>query len=375
MRTTQKIPVLETVARNRAVTRTWVGESIRRDLPRDIAGQPDWLSRDPPLQPQGNVMHRTTLVSNPNLAAGITALVLCMLSARPTRAHPGSGIVVDSQGRVYFVETGNPDVRFPGFIWEIDPQGRLTPIHRIGAHWLTLDANGSFAKADVDAWFRERRTPWLDRVEAHASGSILVQADGCPIVINRDGNLYYASGESPEQAGGLQISRLTPQGKVTRLVPDLGETSKRLGGIKGLASGPDGSLYVAYPKAIQKVTMDGMVTTVADPVVPSDCDKDVPAGETEPFLRGLAVDSRGVVYAAATGCRCVAKVTPEGRVSSVMKSERPWSPTGVAVRGEDVYVLEYTNPNSADRSDWHPRVRKLGQDGRVTILAIAPRDR
>jgi hypothetical protein len=320
-------------------------------------------------------MRRTTPVSRPNRGLGLTAVVLCALYATPVRAHPGSGIVVDSQGRVYFVQTGDPNARFPGFIWEVDAQGTLTPVHRTGAHWLALDANGSFASADLAAWFRERRTPWLQRVMPSDSGSAMVQADGCPIVINRDGNLYFASGESPGQAGGHQITRLSPQGNLTLLVPDLGETAKRRGGIKGLASGPDGSLYVAYPRAIQKITMDGMVTTTADPVVLGDCDKDVAAGESEPFLRGLAVDPRGVIYAAATGCRCVARITPEGRVSTVLKVERSWSPTGVAARGEDVYVLEYTDPTSAERRDWLPRIRKLGRDGRVTTLATVPRGR
>ena len=313
-------------------------------------------------------MRRTTPVSRPNRGLGLTAVVLCALYATHVRAHPGSGIVVDSQGRVYFVQTGDPDARFPGFIWEVDAQGTLTPLHRTGAHWLALDANGSFAGADLATWFRERRTPMLQRVMPSDSGPAMVQADGCPIVINRDGNLYYAS-------RNLEITRLSPQGKLTLLVPDLGETAKRRGGIKGLASGPDGSLYVAYPGAIQKITMDGMVTTIADPVVLSDCDKDVVAGESAPFLRGLAVDPRGVVYAAATGCRCVARITPEGRVSTVLKAERPWSPTGVAARGEDVYVLEYTNQNSAEPRDWLPRVRKLGRDGRVTTLATVSRDR
>ena len=37
------------------------------------------------------------------------------------------------------------------------------------------------------------------------------------------------------------------------------------GGIKGLAAGPDGSLYAAYPRSVQKITPAGAVTTVADP--------------------------------------------------------------------------------------------------------------
>jgi hypothetical protein len=60
-----------------------------------------------------------------------------------------------------------------------------------------------------------------------------------------------------------------------------------------------------------------------------------------------------------------------GKVETVLKSEKPWSPTGVAVRGKDVFVLEYTNTDQA--RDWAPRVRKLGADGKVAILAdLAP---
>jgi hypothetical protein len=79
------------------------------------------------------------------------------------------------------------------------------------------------------------------------------------------------------------------------------------------------------------------------------------------------------VYAAATGCRCVVKITPGGKVETVLKSERPWSPTGVAVHGADVYVLEYTNANGKP-AEWRPRVRKLGRNGAVTTLATIARE-
>ena len=99
-------------------------------------------------------MRRTNPFSRPNRGLGLTAVLLCALYATPVRAHPGSGIVVDSQGRVYFVQTGDPDGRFPGFIWEVDARGTLTPVYRTGAHWLALDENGSFASADLAAYGR-----------------------------------------------------------------------------------------------------------------------------------------------------------------------------------------------------------------------------
>jgi sugar lactone lactonase YvrE len=140
-------------------------------------------------------------------------------------------------------------------------------------------------------------------------------------------------------------------------------------GITGLAPGPDGSLYVACPSAVVKLSMDGKATTIARPVVVTDCDEDLPDNNPSPYLRGLAVNSRGVVYAAACGCHRVVRITPDGKVETVLKSERPWSPTGVAVHGDDVFVLEYTNANGGQNEGWLPRVRKLGGDGKVTVLA------
>ena len=66
------------------------------------------------------------------------------------------------------------------------------------------------------------------------------------------------------------------------------------------------------------------------------------------------------------------KITTEGKVETVLKAEKPWSPTGVAVRGKDVFVLEYTNPDRV--SSWVPRVRKLRSDGKVAVLADLTRD-
>ncbi len=118
------------------------------------------------------------------------------------------------------------------------------------------------------------------------------------------------------------------------------------------------------------------MTMVVQHVVVKDCDAD-PADHKPsnrlPYLRGLAVDAGGTVYAAATSCHRLLKITPDGKIETVLKAERPWSPTGVAVHGGDVYVLEYTNANGAAVEGWLPRVRRLGRDGKVTTLATISR--
>lgn len=146
-------------------------------------------------------------------------------------------------------------------------------------------------------------------------------------------------------------------------------------GITGLASGPDGSIYVATWNGIVKLKADGSIEKIVPPVVVKDCDSDPAdhnsANASSPLLRGLGVDSRGNVYVAATSCHRVLKITPDGQVISILKSERPWSPTGVAVSGDDIYVLEYTNANGPATEGWRPRVRRIDRDNKVTTVVTA----
>jgi WD40 repeat protein len=297
-------------------------------------------------------------------ASVVAVLVLSALSAPPASAHPASGIVVDQQGQVFFQDIAGRT------IWKIDAEGKLTKFHQSkGGHWMTLDAAGSFARTQPR--FFERITP------TGVKPALIYADGGSPLVVHPDGNLYYVSNDARMTPGGLHLTRMSPDGKLSVFSPDLNKTTEKLG-ITGLATGPDGSLYLACSSAVLKVKMDGTFTKLSHPVVVKDCDVDFPDGNPRfpmPALRGLAVDSRGTVYAAATGCHRVVKITPDGKVETILKAERPWSPTGVAVRGEDIYVLEYTNATKGNDQGWLPRVRKLGRDGTVITLAtILPKD-
>jgi sugar lactone lactonase YvrE len=168
---------------------------------------------------------------------------------------------------------------------------------------------------------------------------------------------------------------VSQEGKLTVLTPGLKETVEKLGGITGLAAGPDGCLYAACPSAVLKIGSDGTASTLVHPVAIANFDEDFPDGNPDfplPAVRGLAVDTEGTVYAAATGCHRVVKITRDGNVKVVLQAERPWSPTAVAVHGGNVYVLEYTNANGGAADGWTPRVRKLAHDGKVTSLATVP---
>jgi hypothetical protein len=242
-------------------------------------------------------------------------------------------------------------------IWKIDTKGKITAHHdKLGGHWMALDAEGKFARSDL------KLVEWI-------APALIVADGGAPITVNRDGNLYYGLDVSSTGKVSVGMTRISPDGRQTPFAPDFARSIEQLG-ITGLASGLDGTLYVACLTGVVKVTTDGTFTTLVSSPVIKDCDQDAPTS----FLRGLGVDANGNVYAAATGCRRVVKITADGKVKTVLKAERPWSPTGVAVKGDDVYVLEYTNANGALADGWLPRVRKLSRDGKVTTLATISKE-
>ena len=275
--------------------------------------------------------------------------------------HPGSGIVVDNFGNVYFTYSGVGVVK-------ISVDGKLSYAHHAkDGHWLSLDERGLFSQTQPR--YFERITP------SGMKPALIYAGGGSPIVVASNGYFYYCGGENGDMHPGAKtLIRETPGGQQTLFAPLLEKTLNELDdGITALDAGPDGSLYVACWNSLLKITMDGKITSLVHPVVAIDCDED-PADHNEanrgkPLLRGIAIDSSGTIYVPPTSCHCLFEVTTDGKVKTILRAERPWSPTGVGLRNGDIYVLEYTNANGPATEGWLPRVRKMGRDGKVTIIA------
>ena len=170
------------------------------------------------------------------------------------RAHPGSGIVVDQKGQVFFQDIVG------GAIWKIDERGKLSKYADVkGGHWLALDAEGKFSKA----------TPkYYQRITLDGEKPALIHADGgAPLVVSSDGNLYYASGDKDDRPGGLALTRETPDGTRTSFSPALTKVLHQIDdGITGLASGPDGSLIAdsSCENTLPGVLVDTSLTPIGE---------------------------------------------------------------------------------------------------------------
>src|SRR6266849_6207275 len=126
-------------------------------------------------------------------------------------AHPGSGIVIDDKGRVFF-QAGRA-------VWMIDASGRLTKYSdKLGGHWMALDPEGSFARAELK--LVERITP------SGIEPALLVADGGAPVAVGRDGNLYYALRLLDGGSVACGVTRISPDGKQSRFAPDVEEVVK-----------------------------------------------------------------------------------------------------------------------------------------------------
>ncbi len=293
-------------------------------------------------------------MSRPSALLFLGVLVFACLAT----AHPGSGIVFDKQGNLYFTDTGFG-------IWQVSPDGKLTKFHDNAFHWLAIDLGGGFAKS-----LTHLTDDSFIRLTAAGVVPTLVSSGGYPIAIHA-GRMYYAPFK---EHGAMEILAKDTSGRnsVAATVPTdvLGQPLKWVNGIVGR---PGDAVYFSENTAIRRIAADGDVSTVVSNLrIP--CSEPLADTPGKPHLRGLDVDADGALYAAANGCRSVVKISPSGEVRTILTAEAPWSPTGVAVFRGEVFVLEYDFSPVPGR-EWPPRVRKVAKDGTISTVVTIPRIR
>ncbi len=293
----------------------------------------------------------------------LAILILLAVSASTANAHPGGSIVVDALGQVFFVDTGEG-------VWRINTQGRLSLYHTRSYHWMAIDENGRFARSQSLGSFDRGE---FERVSPAGAIPALIVSSDYPVVVGRDGGLYYVPYNSE---GPRQMIRKMPDGSRSVLanLPATGG-DKPMQWVNGIAAGPEGALYFSDNDAVRRIDSAGTVSTIRGGIQAPDCANPLPDTPKLPYLRGLAVHSNGAIYVVANGCRTVIQITPQGAIKTVLKAEGHWSPTGVAIFGNDIYVLEYLHTPGGDRREWTPRVRKIASDGSISTVATISRQK
>jgi hypothetical protein len=287
---------------------------------------------------------------------------ICILLTAKAQAHPAWGIAVDPQGQVYFSDLQT--------IWKIAVQGKLSVFRAAKdgrhTHEMNIDEAGNvYGEDDFKAIWKITPAGDFSYIQAPTDNP----PRGVSIWRDRDGNMY-----SVEQNNHLKretlLLRRKPSGNVSVFAggnyghADGKGRRAKFSNIVGITFGADNSLYLVDGSGIRKVTMDGAVTTLIRNVKVENASGNS-AGSSSLF--GIAVDAQGNVFVADYGNRRILKIAPNGQMTTLLRSEESWYPTGVAARGGEIYILE-----EAHTPTYKPigtRVRKLSSDGKNSVLA------
>lgn len=296
-------------------------------------------------------------------------------------------VAVDSSGNLYIADTLNSVIRM------VTPAGIITTVAtgaQLSSPWgIAVDGSGNLFIAD-SGHGRVRKVSTLGVITTVAGldGNGTASGDGGPAI---DAQLSFPSGVAVDSAGNLYIAdsgnarirRVSSNGIITTVAGggsaspgDGGQaTSAELYEIAGVAVDSANDLYIAEAYGVRKVSLTGIISTVAGSALPANSGQLSNPG-------GVAVDGAGDVYIADTG-NVAAGLTADNLVREISADG---TMTTVAGNGSTAYTGDggpaanagLDNPGSvavdcvgnlyiADTG--HSRIRKVSPGGTITTIA------
>jgi hypothetical protein len=291
--------------------------------------------------------------------------------ASPAVAHPTWGIAADASGQVWFSQLES--------VWRIDARGGLhlvrPAVEGRHVHELRLDASGNLTGEELsyDSDAQLYHSAIWEVTPSGASHYLLAPTTSPPVGYgiwsDRAGNRYQVQWNDNERRN-LLVFRRAPDGRVTRLLGSAAQAAGYHPTVRynsgGFAIAADGSAWFTDRASLYAIAPGGAVrrlATLCEEEAKGRCDH--PAN-----LRGIVLGLGGSLYVADAAGRRVLRREPGGRFQPLLASEAGWSPHGVALSAEALFVLEFTDHRDGARDQ--VRVRKMTRDGRMTVLAQIP---
>ncbi len=249
-----------------------------------------------------------------------------------------AGVSVDAAGNLYIVDQGNSRIRkvtttgligtvagngTPGFGGD---GGSAASAQLNRPSGLAVASNGNIYIADHDNHRVRKLTPGGVITTAAGNGTAGFNADGIAatlakldspsgVAVDASGNLYIAD------SGNDRIRKVTAAGVISTVVgtgePGFGgdggqAASAQLNTPTGVAVDTGGNLYIVDSgnNRIRKVTVAGVISTIAGSGSSGTCGTGGPATQAQLSPYGVAVDPAGNVFIADPGNNRISMVTP-----------------------------------------------------------------
>lgn len=261
-------------------------------------------------------------------------------------AHPGIGIVMDSNGTVFYTDLVQ--------VWKITPDGRRSiAVRDVHTHELYIDKDDNLY--GEHEWYEGEATDiWRNSVWCLSSTGefqeVIPPTEGLLnntwLIRDNFGNSFYSKRIGDEDF----LMKETVNGEHLKF------TNHAFTDIRWkYYSASDHHLYVVDQLSIKKVSSDGQVQTVVESLKEGGAPFEGVADRH--YVFGIWTDTSQNVYASVYGATKVKRITPDGRITTVYTSPEGWSPCGGLTTSDGIHwIMEFSTKNET-------RVVKLGAKG------------
>ena len=265
-------------------------------------------------------------------------------------AHPGIGLVADSNGIVYYTDLEH--------VWKIDLNGQVSKaVKNVHTHELYIDEKNNLYGEHT--WYEGEATDkWGYYIwKLNADGTIeypVPETEGFPtnntLVRNRKGHQFWQKKIDDHD----RIYKTLPNGDQISATNTIFEDVRWL-----YFNQHNNSLLVVDMLSLKEITANGTVNILVS---------DLKQGRRlfnmtgdRHYVMAPYTDADNSIFIALFGASKVVKVLGNNRFETFIESPSGWAPTnGLIDNNKNHWILEYSNRNKA-------RVRKIQSDGSEII--------